>query len=509
MKSREEKPTSLSNKILNGVGWTYLSFMVRAGSQLIFIAVLSRLLEPRDFGLLGMALVCTNAAERFAQLGMGPAIVQRHELQDIHVSTARTTNIISGWVVALIVFFIAPMVADFFKEPGLVHVLQVLSALFVIEGMCTTNESWLSRKLQFKLLGFVDNISYFLGNCIVAIPLAAMGYGVWSLVFSQLTIRLLKCLVLLKIADAPVGLRFRRQSFKELVPLGAGFSLGRILNFLALQGDNLVVGRVLGAAALGLYSRIYQIMTIPAVYVAQVLDRVLFPALALKQADKAGMARGMYLLVEVVSICSMPLAVLSYLLPGEIVSILLGDRWLEGASVLQVFALGIFFRAGYKCGDTVLKALGAVYSYSGLQLLYAVFVVCGAFVGSFWGLEGVAWGVLLAVAINYVAMSALAAHLAGLRMALFFQAHLPGLWLGFWTGVATFAAQAIFGSLSLPHSAIGLIMLAAFLTALMTLVILPLSPSQLRPRVLDVLGTRFKSNRWTARVARYAKLGAA
>ena len=437
MNSADKSDAPLTGRVVRGIGWAYISSFLKAISQIVFIAVLSRILEPRDFGLLGMALVITNVAERLGQLGLGPALIQRQEINDTHVKVCRAISLMLGFFVAALVCALSPAISDFFREPLLKDILMALSVIFIFEGMCVVYESWLIRKLKFKDLAVVENFSYFFGNCLIAVPCAIYGLGVWSLVYSQIAIRVSKYISLLVLSKPPSGFSVNKQGVKDLLALGSGFSLGRILNLAALQGDNFIVGRVLGADALGLYSRVYQLMTIPAVYVAAVLDRVLFPALALRQANTKTIGKSFLLLVEVVSLLSLPMTAVALIIPDTIVHVLFGRQWSEAAPILQIFAIGIFFRAGYKCGDTVARSMGAVFRYSTLQLVYATCVIAGSLIGASWGLIGVAWAVLTAEAVNYLCMSGFALRLTSIGWNQFFKSHLPGIWISLWVAAGS------------------------------------------------------------------------
>ncbi|MCB0329012.1 MAG: lipopolysaccharide biosynthesis protein [Bdellovibrionales bacterium] len=438
--------SSIAGKVFRGIGWTYLSTFLKALSQIVFIAILSRLLEPRDFGLLGIALVFTNLAERVGQLGITPTLIQRHSVSEHEWRVCRSLGLSIGLLVSGALYFLSYPVARYFSEPDLVSILQVLSIVFIFEGACIVFEAWLTRALEFKAIAVIDNLSYFCGYCVVAVPLAALGCGVWSLIAGQLAIRLCKyslyrrTLGLLS-RELPRGIEWSFQTAASILKTGIGFSLGRLLNFAALQGDNFVVGRVLGTESLGLYTRIYQLMTIPSVYVAQVLDKVLFPALALKQKESSTMKSGMLMLLEVVTLISLPLSVVCFILPEVIVSVVLGEKWMDGAPVLRIFAAGIFFRAGYKAGDTVLRSLGRVYRYSLLQAFYALFVIGGTLIGAQYGLVQVAYAVLLAVALNYFALSFVGGRAVGASFAEFVKAHLPGIWVASVVGAGCFVLE--------------------------------------------------------------------
>jgi PST family polysaccharide transporter len=230
-----------------------------------------------------------------------------------------------------------------------------------------------------------------------------------------------------------------RRTAAELLYFGSGFTLARIGNFLASQGDNLVVGRWLGAQALGLYGHAYQLMTAPAVMLGQVLDRVLFPTMALVQTEPKRLARAYRSGVSIISIFILPVSIVLAIVAPEAVGTLLGPGWEGVVPPLQILALGMMFRSSYKISDTIARATGAVYQRAWRQVAYACLVVGGSIVGQYWGLVGVAVGVLAAITINYLLMAHLSLSLTGMSWASFAAAHIPGIALAATVGTVTSA----------------------------------------------------------------------
>jgi len=387
------------------------------------------MLSPHDFGLVGLALIFVNFAERFGHAGLGQALVQRSELRDDHTHVGFTLSLIAGAFLTLLFYFCAPVISGYFAESDIAPTLRTLSLVFLIDALFVVPDALLQRRLDFKKLTLIENLSYAIGIGGIGIGLAWSGYGVWALVFGQLGTRLVKAVLFLALIPHTSRFYLDRHVVRELIRTGIGFSFGRIFGFLALYADNLIVGRTLGTTSLGIYSRAYQLMTLPATLVGQIADRVLFPAFAKKQAEPEVVLRGLLLLVEALTLASLPLSVFFCLLSPEIIAVLLGPGWDEAVTVLEILSYGIFFRTAYKCGDTVSRSMGRVYAHAWVHALYAAAVVIGAGCGYAWGLSGVAMGVLFAVAINYGAMSHLAIKSVNGSWRTFLSAHWSGVWV--------------------------------------------------------------------------------
>lgn len=424
--------------VLAGLGWSYLSAGLYALLQLAVIGVLAHILDPKAFGLLGMALIFTNIAERLGQIGIAPALVQREQLTDSHRNVGATVGIVLGFAMAAILAALAPLFATFFHEPALTPIIQVLSLLFVFDGFTLLSDITLQRELRFRELAAIENIAYVLGAGVVGIGGAFLGWGVWALVASQLALRFFRLILFRWFVPARFSWSLERSALRDLLLKGFGFSAGRLLSFVALYGDNFVIGRVLGPSALGIYSRSYQLMTLPSTYVGQMADRVLFPALAGRQKDTQALSHAMLILIEVLALVAMPISMVMVFASEEIIGFLLGPNWGEAVAILGILAYGVFFRAGYKCGDTIIRSVGEVYRHARIQGIYAILVIAGSLLGSQWGTRGVAWGVLIAVFINYLMMSSLALKLVKLSWKDFLFAHRSAVWISSWIGVVLF-----------------------------------------------------------------------
>jgi PST family polysaccharide transporter len=227
--------------------------------------------------------------------------------------------------------------------------------------------------------------------------------------------------------------RFRqftdRRAFRELMYFGGGFTAARIANYIALNGDNMTVGRFLGPSALGYYGRAYSLMSAPAYGFGTVLDAVLFPAMAKVQDDprrlSATYRRGVALIALLVLMPSLAII----LLAPEVIHVALGPRWTAVIAPFQILAIGMLFRTSYKMSDSITRSTGAVYRRAWRQALYAVLVVGGAWIGQHWGITGVAWGTLAALTVNFLMMAQLGLDVGHLTWSDFGRAHEPAVYL--------------------------------------------------------------------------------
>ncbi|MDP2620667.1 MAG: lipopolysaccharide biosynthesis protein [Hyphomicrobiales bacterium] len=395
---------SLTQRTLTGFLWTFSG----AGAQIVLrigvLAILARLLTPADFGIVGAALIVVAFTEIFSQLGVGQAIVQRSDLTDRHIRTAMTFSACLGIGMGALIFALSDQIAALFRIDGVQPVIAVLALAFPIKGVSLVAEALLQRWMQFKKLAAITVASYVFGYAAIAISLASTGWGVKALVYGHLAQISLMAAGHLFYTPQRLGFALDFPALRQLLNFGGGLSLARIGNYIALNADNFIVARWLGADALGIYGRAYQFLMQPTNLLGSTVDRVLFPAMSSVQSDERRLAHAYTLTVALTAMTSLPLSAVLVVLAPELVRLLLGNQWTDVTLPFQILATCLVFRAGYKANALVARAKGAVYRNAWRQWVYAVLVSAGAWIGHFMGLNGVALGVAAAIAIQFAIM---------------------------------------------------------------------------------------------------------
>jgi O-antigen/teichoic acid export membrane protein len=460
-------PTGLTERALGGMLWTFSGTGLQAVVQVLVLMALGRLLTPSDFGLMGAAAVIVALSQIVSQVGVGPAIVQRKELDRTHVEVAWTISGALGFVLGAAVWLAAPVLARFYRIPEVEPVLRGIAWLFPIDGLNTVGESLLTRQLRFRLFVALDVGSYVLGYALVGVVLAWLGYGVWALVGANLAQVTLRTIAMYWATRHPVRPNLNLRAGRDLLSFGFGHSLAQVGTVLSQQGDNLVVGRYLGKAALGVYGRAYSLMVMPATIFGRIVNRVLFPVMSQVQDEKHRLASGYERALAIVALLSLPVSTFLWVVAPEFIPVLLGPRWTAAVLPFRMFSISLLFRMSSKISDACTKAAGAVYSRALLQGAYAVLVVIGALIGQQWGVAGVAVAVSVAMAINWLTMAELGRRVTGLTWLQFFRAHLPAAGFALLIGVAVFLPVHLCRSLHI--SKVPTLAVAVLTAALVTL----------------------------------------
>lgn len=433
--------TTLRNKTFISFAWMLSGTFGQNLLQFFTLIILARKLSPAEFGVVSAAMIVIGFLRIFAELGVGPAVVQSTELTDAKISTAMSMSVILSLFLSIVVYVMADMFAVFFAMPDLILILKVLCFMLPIAGFSVVGQAILQREMQFKKITILNSVSYFVGYGCVAIPLALNGFGVWSLVFAYLAQTLTVTLIIFVILTKKYKFGFSFDEARSLLNFGAGFSIARIANYVAGQGDNLIVGRFLGAEALGFYGRAYQLMSMPAMLFGNAMDRVLFPAMASIQEQQERLSRIYVRSVALIAMFSLPLSAILIVVAEEIVQLLLGVRWMTIVLPFRILALCLVFRMSYKISDSLVRAKGAVYNRAWRQVIYAILVFSFAWGGHFWGIAGVAVGIALSVFVNFLLMLQLSKAMLRFSWWSLFLIHLRHTGIALWVAVWVFGVK--------------------------------------------------------------------
>jgi O-antigen/teichoic acid export membrane protein len=431
---------ALISSTLSGVGTQYTGAVITGVGQVVVTAVLARLLTPADYGLAGLSAVYVGLAAIFAQFGIGPALIQRSELTPRIIRAGFTATVLIGFITTATVWLTAPWAAQLLGNAALTPIIRGLSFTFILANPGFVAEGLSERSLAWRRLMWVEVAAFMVGYAVPALVLAAAGFGVWAIVGSTLGQNLVRTAVLLKLQPHPKWPRIGPE-IRELLRFGSGFTLARAFNYGAGQGDNLVVGRVLGILALGYYSRAFKLMMILVTYFAIVVTKVLFPVMSRLQGQPERL-RSTYLTgAAVLGMISAPLGALMVVTAPEIVAVVLGPKWTPAIVPFQILTAGIMLRNVYLMAYCLDGALGRMRNRTVRDGIYALAVIMGSLIGTRYGLTGVAIGVVLAITLNYFVGAAMSLHLLGASWREYAHSQAPGVGLGLLTAALAYALR--------------------------------------------------------------------
>lgn len=418
---------NLTKRTLSNGSWQFSLVSFRTIAQLVVIAILARLLTPEDFGLVAVANVAIGFIATFTRFGLGQAIVQRKDLTERHIRVSFTFALLSAVLFAGLLVISAPLISLIFRNQSVIPILRALSLSFVFVNLGIVAEFLLMRDLAFDRLFRATVVTFTFGYSLIGISFALMGLGAWALVGATLATDLVSSVALIRLRPHSKKLLLSKKEFKELVHFGGGITLANFANYLASASDYFIVGRWLGAASLGIYQQAFNVMLLPAKYLGDVLDRVLFASASLVQDKSESLAKGYRQSTSIVNLILMPISVVMIVLAPEIILTMFGSKWQEAILPLQILSIGVTFRTMGRISDAFIHAVGSVYSSALRKYIYASLVIVGSLICLPWGIVGVAIAVTLATLLNYMLIIKLGLSLTNIRWRDHLHDLLPGV----------------------------------------------------------------------------------
>jgi lipopolysaccharide exporter len=352
---------TLRSQAAAGVRWTVAASTTIAVSETLRTVVLARFLDPVDFGLMAMVGVIIGCAQMYMDMGISAALIHRQDSTKDQLSSLYWLNILSGWLLFALVWFGTPLISKFYGEPRLPHLLRTVGAVFLITPICSQFEILLQKELSFNLLS-KSSICSSIGQTTVAIVLAAWGFGVWSMVYGLLAGAAIGVLFLL-----PIGLsrfrprfHFRRSDLKGYLSFGL-YQIGeRTAYYLSQRSDQMLIGSLLGAKALGYYSFAFNLAAQPLSRINPILNKVAFPVFSKVQDDGAKLKRGYMKLVGMLTTVNAPLLIgLAVVAPWAVPTIF-GSKWSEAIILVQILSFVTLLRSVNNPVGSLLYATGRV-----------------------------------------------------------------------------------------------------------------------------------------------------
>lgn len=422
--SQHDTSVSLRKQAAAGGRWTAVSAVASVTIQLLQLAVLGRLLQPTDFGQMAMMMVVIALANSIADFGVGNYLVQITNLSRQFFNRLFALSLVLSTVLFGVIAVTASWFAEYFDSPRLEEFLPWLGLVVVASAVSQVYFSALQRAFEFKVIAVGDVISAFLG-LFISVGLALYGYGVWSLIGGQLVLSFTKAMIfykpaLISLQEAPLTCEGK---IKNALRFGY-FQLGeRVLNFASWNLDKIIIGKLLGDGALGIYSVAYQLVMRPFVVLNPIFTRVSLPIFSKIKDDNVRLRSGYLHVVRIIALISFPVYLVIAIAAPAIVEVLLGAKWIEAAPVVSILCgLGFIFSLGNPIGSLILAKeraeLGFYYN------LIALLVFASAYYfGSAYGLTGVAISFVVAAgAIVYPLEIILRRQLVGMGVIEYFSA---------------------------------------------------------------------------------------
>ena len=325
----------IREKVISSLFWRFAERMGAQGISFIVSIVLARLLEPEYYGTVALVNVFTNILQVFVDSGMANALIQKRDADELDFSTVFYFNMIMCTILYVGIFFAAPFIADFYNDPALISIVRVISLTLIVSGLKNVQQAYVSRLMLFKRF-FYSTLGGTIFSAILGITLAYKGFGVWALVFQQLSNLVIDTLILwITVKWRPKKL-FSISRFKRLFSFGWKLLVSGLLDTVYTNLQSLIIGKKYTSEDLAYYNNGQKIPNIVVTNINTSIGSVLLPTLSKEQGDpdlvKAHMRRS----IQVSSYILWPIMLGVAACSNSIIHLLLTDKWLPSVPYLQI-----------------------------------------------------------------------------------------------------------------------------------------------------------------------------
>jgi O-antigen/teichoic acid export membrane protein len=391
---------NLKNQTINSVIWSSYD---RFGSQLIAFVIsviLARELAPEVFGLIAMLNIFLAIGQSFVDSGFGSALIQRKNTTEEHYSSVFYFNIMIGILMAVVLYFSAPLIASFFEQEILVSLSRVLALKFLILPFGLIQMNLLVKDLNFKSRTKV-NIAATTLSGIIGVAMAFSGFGVWSLVAKMITRDIFSSIFLWIFNSWRPSRVFSFKAIKELFSFGSRMFFSGLLNVLFNNLYQIVIGRLFSPADLGYYTRARTLEQLPARNISEIVSTVTFSSFSKVQDDYNRLKSGMKMAVNYLMYINLPMMVGLALVARPLVIVLLTEKWLPSVTFIHILCLtGILFPLQVM-NLNILKAKGRSDLYLRLEIFKKILTILNIAIAYRWGIIALIWGQVIVSFLSY------------------------------------------------------------------------------------------------------------
>ncbi|MGA2556778.1 MAG: lipopolysaccharide biosynthesis protein [Verrucomicrobiota bacterium] len=434
-------------------------FVLRLGSG----AILARLILPEHFGLVMMVLAFTGVADHLRELGLSFATIQERGITHGQVTNLFWINTLAGLGIAGVICGCSPLISAYYRDSRLIAITCLLATNYFFGGLTVQHEALLTRQLKLGHTAIVRLLASVVST-LFAVVLAFKGFGCWALVWREVSRSILAAAGMWLCFPWIPGLPSRKANVRRLLGFGTNLTLANVLATLSEGVDRLIIGRVWGAAPIGIYRQAFQLIAVPTDQVPTMIYCTVQPGLCALQADASRFQRYYQRGLAAVCIIVMPISLFVALYSTEVTRVMLGPRWAASAPILMILSFGTLIKQPITSAAWVLISCGRAKTYLALTMAQNVTVILFMLVGVRWGINGVAVAYVAATyfliwpKLHYslkgspismrafltpllrpaVASAVMALALVILRFATPGQSTIPALAIGTLTGLAVF-----------------------------------------------------------------------
>ncbi len=370
---------SLKNKTVKGLAWSSVERFSVQGVQFLVMLVIARILDPSDFGLVGMLVIFLAVGQSLIDSGFSQALIRKQDRTELDNNTVFYFNIVVSILIYLLLYAVAPWVAAFYDEPLLTELMRVLCLVVVINSFAVVQRAVYTAEIDFKTQAKASFIAALVSG-IVGIYLARKGFGVWTLVWQQLLNASINTLSLWLYSNWYPRLQYSWKSFRELFSFGSKLLASGLLDTIYTNLYALVIGKVFSATSLGYYSQADRFTKLPSSNITGILQRVTYPVLCTIQEDNNRLRKDYRQLLRLSAFFIFPLMCLLAGVSYPLVEVLLGEKWRFAATLIIPLCFNMMWYPIHAINLNLLQVKGRSDLFLKLEIIKKCFGVFFLFI---------------------------------------------------------------------------------------------------------------------------------
>ncbi|WP_456099183.1 lipopolysaccharide biosynthesis protein [Prevotella histicola] len=334
---------SLKQATTKGLFWSSVERFSNQGVQFVFSIILARLLSPSDYGIIAMVTIFFAVAQSFVDSGFSNALVRKTDRVEEDLSTCFYFNIGVGIIAYIVLFLIAPLVANFYNQPILSPIIRITGLGVILNSLCVVQQALFTIKIDFKSQAKIT-LSATVISGIVGILLAYQGYGIWALVWQGVVSSIVRMGLLWLMSKWRPRTGFSKSSFNYLFGYGSKLLVSGLLDTIYNNIYPIVIGKFYNPAQLGNYSRALGWAQLPSANITSILQRVTFPVLSAIQDDSLRLQNSYRRLLKLSAFIVFPLMMGLAAMASPLIRVILTAKWDGCVLYLQIlcFALMLY-----------------------------------------------------------------------------------------------------------------------------------------------------------------------
>jgi lipopolysaccharide exporter len=490
MTTTNEKGNLFFSKTVNGLKWSYIFTGVNVVTQLALTTILARLLSPDDYGLIAMGNVVLRFGSYFAQMGIGQALIQNQSNEKKEIFTAYAISLIISSFLYIVIYFLAPFSELVFSNHDVVEIIRVLAINFIFSSISMVSISILRMKFKFLLLGSIDFISYLFGNAVISIVFASLGFGVWSLIWASLLQSFI--LFVLSLYFTKNDIQFQKVSYKSakaLLSYGSKYTISTFLEVVTYSADAVICGHYFSTRILGIYNRATLLVQLPAQHISANLIKVFFPTLNAIKNDRIRFAKYYHSVSLILGVILFGVCIFISINAQEIVTVLLGPKWIETIPILKVFALAIPFHLLINYQGLVYDVYGHLKKKIVIKILHLACMLLMFFVLKSYGLVGIAFAFMLTEMFFYFVYVFIGLRILKEEFITIIKIHIPYAYIAFIVFASAYSINVFYSYMHLPMLA-GFLLEMSIVPVVCLFMLLYFPPTIIKTMVADFISIR-------------------